>query len=119
MGSFLKLFWPPVVVALSASVAFSGYMLNGVPVRDFVFGLWNSLYWITVIMWIAADARQRRKTPCYDVSFLVWVTLYASIPWYAISSRGFLRGIPLLFLIQFLGILPEIAATLMWAVRYR
>ncbi len=45
MGSFLKLFWPPVVVALSASAAFSGYMLNGVPVRDFVFGLWNTLYW--------------------------------------------------------------------------
>jgi hypothetical protein len=117
--AFLRSFWAPLSVTLAASLATIPYLYHGfAPTLPF-YELWNSLYGLTVIMWVVSDARRRTGTPCYDFGFLLSIFVIATIPWYVISTRGFLRGLLVLTFLLFLGILPEIAADVFWATCFR
>ena len=114
MRSFLKSFWPPIVVTLAACVGFFGRPPIGIAQDHVIYVLWANLYWLTVLMWIVADARLRGKTPCYEFGFFLYMTFPASILWYVVRSRGVVKGILLLLLILLLAILPDMVATAAW-----
>jgi hypothetical protein len=69
-----------------------------------------------LILWIAADARLRRRTPCYDFGFLVAVFFPFSLVWYVVWSRG-LKGLLTLAGLFGLAFLPWVFAGLAWAFR--
>jgi hypothetical protein len=117
--AFLRSFWVPLFVTLAASIATIPYLSHGFAPTSLFYELWNRLYGLTVVMWVVADARRRDRTPCYDFGFFVGLFAIVSIPWYAISSLGFLRGLLFLFFLVFLGTLPEIAADIFWASFFR
>lgn len=119
MKAFLRSFWSPLFVTLSASLATIPYLYHGFAPTQVFYELWNSLYGLTVMMWVVSDARRRARTPCYDFGFLISIFVVATIPWYVISTRGFFRGLLFLILLLFLGILPEIAADIFWATCFR
>lgn len=59
---------------------------------------------VTIVAWIAADAKERRSTPCFDFDSFVLATWPASLFWYCIATRGW-RGLRLsLGLLLFCGV---------------
>ena len=64
--------------------------------------------WLTVF-WIAADARRRRRVPCFDFGFLCIAFYPISLPWYCVWSRGW-RGLLMLGLLACLWVLPILFA---------
>ena len=119
MKAFLRSFWAPLFVTLAASLATIPYLYHGFAPTSLFYEMWNSLYGLTVMMWVVSDARRRAGTPCYDFGFLLSIFVIATIPWYVISTRGFLRGPLFLILFLSLGILPEIAADIFWSTCFR
>lgn len=119
MKAFLRSFWAPLFVTLAASTATIPYLYHGFAPTSLFYELWSRLYGLTVIMWVVSDARRRGRTPCYDFGFIVGLFATVSIPWYVISSLGFLKGILFLFVLVFLATLPEIAADIFWATCFR
>ena len=50
----------------------------------------------TISLWIVADAKENRRTPCFDFGYFVLATWPLSLFWYCVSSRGW-RGLGLSF----------------------
>lgn len=46
---------------------------------------------VTLLAWIAADAKERRRTPCFDFGFFLLATWPLSLFWYCGRTRGW-RG---------------------------
>jgi len=69
-----------------------------------------------IALWIVADAKERRRTPCFDFGFFVLATWPLSLFWYCISSRGW-RGLGLSFGLIGLAFVPVIAtfSAFVWA----
>jgi hypothetical protein len=61
----------------------------------------------TTALWIVADAKERRRTPCFDFGFFVLATWPLSLFWYCISSRGW-RGLGLSIGLIALAIVPVV-----------
>jgi hypothetical protein len=72
---------------------------------------------LAFILWVTADARSRRRTPCYDFGFLVVVFFPASLVWYVLWSRGW-RGLLTLAALVGLMLLPYVSATVAWIVTH-
>src|SRR3954470_3356695 len=51
----------------------------------------------TTVLWIVADAKENRRTPCFDFGYFVLATWPLSLFWYCVSSRGWRRGLGLSF----------------------
>ena len=75
-----------VMAVLYPIVALS---LLGSPVRAL---LWSYVLPVTIVHWIAADMRERHRTPCFDFCFLMLFAWPLSLFWYTIWTRG-LRGV--------------------------
>src|SRR6476469_9437697 len=58
-------------------------------------------------LWIVADAKQRRRTPCFDFGFFVLAMWPLSLFWYCISSRGW-HGLGLSMGLTALAFVPAI-----------
>jgi hypothetical protein len=43
---------------------------------------------VTLVLWIAADMKDRGRTPCFDLPFLLLMAFPISLFWYCISTRG-------------------------------
>lgn len=69
---------------------------------------------LMLLVWMTADARRIRRTPCYDFGFLAALCFPLSLPWYCVWSRGW-RGVLLLFLLLALWVAPHVLAALFWA----
>ena len=41
-----------------------------------------------VAVWIEADARRRRRSPCWELGALVWFAWFIAVPTYCFWSRG-------------------------------
>jgi hypothetical protein len=99
-------------VAALTAVEF-GYAAAGTALPDSVARLTSIAYRLAFALWIMADARIRRQTPCYDFGFLVAVYFPVSLIWYAFWSRG-LRGILVLAALLGLMLLPWSSAVVAW-----
>ena len=49
---------------------------------------------VALLAWIAADAKERRRTPCFDFGLFLLVLWPLSLFWYCIATRGW-RGLAL------------------------
>ena len=72
---------------------------------------------LAIVLWIMADARRRRQTPCYDFGFLVAVYFPVSLIWYVFWSRGW-RGFLTLVGLVGLWFVPWFTAMAAWVLRY-
>jgi hypothetical protein len=72
---------------------------------------------LAFILWVTADARIRRRTPCYDFGFLVGVFFPASLVWYVLWSRG-RRGLLTLAALIGLMLLPYASAIVAWSLAH-
>jgi hypothetical protein len=71
---------------------------------------------VTILAWIAADAKERRRTPCFDYGFFLLATWPLSLFWYCISTRGW-RGLGLAVGLLLLCWLPMMFMGVVDAVR--
>jgi len=118
MRTFVKSFWPLFVITPCASAMLSGYLFADIEPPALMIDLWGKVFGFWVLIGIQNDARLRKKTPCYDFGFLLWVTASISVPWYFWSTHGFFKGMLILLLFLFLLTLPEIVLQLVWVARY-
>jgi hypothetical protein len=72
---------------------------------------------LAFVIWMMADARIRRRTPCYEFGFLVWVYFPLSLIWYVVWSRGW-RAVFVLTGLFALMLLPRISTVMAWVLRY-
>ena len=49
---------------------------------------------VALLAWIAADAKQRRRTPCFDFGLFLLALWPLSLFWYCFATRGW-RGLAL------------------------
>jgi len=73
---------------------------------------------LLLVLWIDADARQRRHIPCFEFGFLAAVYFPVSLLWYCVWSRGWLRGLLVLMAFCGLWVMPRFLAMLVWLLRY-
>lgn len=72
---------------------------------------------LAMVLWVMADARRGRRTPCYDFGFLVAAFFPVSLVWYVVWSRG-RRGLLTLGALFGLMLLPWVSASVAWALRH-
>ena len=68
-------------------------------------------------MWLVADARRRKQTPCFDFGLFCYLFLPLMVPWYCFWSRGW-RGAKTFLAIVGLWLLPYLLAGFVWAILY-
>lgn len=73
---------------------------------------------LMLLLWMDADARHRRRLPCYDFGMLAGFFFPLSLLWYCFWSRGW-RGLFVLLLVLALWLLPYLVAVAFWALRTR
>jgi hypothetical protein len=93
------------------------YTTTGATASDAAAVLMSLVLGMAFIIWMVADARVRRQTPCYDFGFLVAVFFPVSLLWYVVWSRGW-RGTLTLAALLGLMLLPWLSAAAAWIIRY-
>jgi hypothetical protein len=71
---------------------------------------------LAMVLWVMVDARQGKRTPCYDFGFLVAAFFPVSLVWYVAWSRG-RRGLLTLGALFGLMLLPWASALVAWVIR--
>jgi hypothetical protein len=71
---------------------------------------------LMLVMWIEADARRRRRQPCFDLGLLAAVWFPISVAWYCVWSRGWGRGLLVLLALLGLWVMPRFLAASLWVV---
>ncbi len=104
-----------VTVVLLSTFQFV-YAAAGAAPPENVAQLASVAFVLACVLWIMADARRRRQTPCFDFGFLVAVFFPISLVWYVFWSRG-TRGILLLAAFAGLMFLPGFATVAAWLLR--
>lgn len=107
---------PPVVYCCGLTACLSAFHAAQVPVPPLLELLSAYCWTILVVLWIEADARRRRITPCYDFGFLCGATYPSSLIGYCLASRGW-RGLGMLALLAFLWVVPYVVSSIVVAVR--
>jgi hypothetical protein len=106
-----------IVLGAALSVAQVVYVTAGVPMSAAASGLTSYSLALFAILWVVADARGRRRVPCYDFGMLVAVYFPLSLVWYVFWSRG-RRGALLLAALVGLMSLPWLSAVVAWLLLY-
>ena len=70
-----------------------------------------------VILWVVADARRRRLTPCFDFGFFVALGFPLSVAWYVLRTRK-LWGVVVLAALFGLFVFPFVCAALVLMTKY-
>ena len=115
MRGFMNSFGALLVFTLIGCAVLTGYSFRGRFPPQFMFQLWDNVFWLSVVSWIQTDARLRRQTPCFDFGWLVWLTAWIAIPWYVVRTRGW-RGLFVLLMFLVLYSLPPYLAMQVWIV---
>lgn len=105
---FARIAW----TAAAVTVLLVAFFASGAPPLAMI--LLGYLGPLAAVLWIVEDARQKRRTPCFDFGYFLLVTYPFSLVWHCVSTRGW-RG--LLLLLAVLGIVyaPYFVATIAWA----
>jgi hypothetical protein len=108
---------PLVVFAIALTAGLAAYLLAGHEVSPLFEGLGSVGWCLLVVLWVDADARRRRRLPCYDFGFLAYVFFPLSVAWYCLWSRGW-RGLLLLAALLALYMAPYALSALLWQALY-
>jgi hypothetical protein len=106
-----------VATAVMLSVLQIGYIWAGTDPPEQFARLASFAFALACVLWIMADARKRRQTPCFDFGFLVAVFFPVSVVWYAFWSRG-VRGFLLLAALVGLMFVPWLSANVVFLLRH-
>jgi hypothetical protein len=106
-----------VAAVAASSVFFIAHVAAGPPPSETVQALTSLALVLSFVLWVMADARSRRRIPCYDFGFLVAVFFPASLVWYVLWSRGW-RGLLTLAALIGLMLLPSVCGTVAWIIRH-
>jgi hypothetical protein len=108
-------------VLIATSVAFSAFLVMHVAVgrvpSEAATRLTSAGLALETVLWVMADARVGRRTPCYDFGFLVAVFFPVSLVWYMLWSRG-RRGFLTLGALVGLLAMPWVSFIGAWILRY-
>jgi hypothetical protein len=109
LSPFARIAWTAALVA----VLLVAFMASGAPPVAMI--LLSYLGPLAVMLWIVEDAHERRRTPCFDFGYFVFVTYPMSLVWYCISTRGW-RGWLLVFAVLGIVYVPSFVATMAWTI---
>jgi hypothetical protein len=110
--------WITLLAAILVLTVFQGaYVVAGVSPSDLAITLSTCGLGLAFVLWVLADARQRQRVPCYDFGLLIIAYFPVSLLWYVFSSRGW-RGMLTLAALLGLMLVPSLAATLVWLLKY-
>ena len=107
----------PIVTAAASAAFLVALVAAGRPPTETVQQLIALGLALAFVLWMMADARVSRRTPCYDFGFLVAVFFPVSLVWYVLWTRGW-KG--LLILVGLIGLwfVPWLTAMAAWILRY-
>jgi hypothetical protein len=106
--------WGPLLLLTVAMVVVqTAYAMLGVPPSDLAVELAGLALVFFILLWIMADARQRRKVPCFDFGLFLAVAFPVSIVCYVLWTRGF-RGLIVLGAFLALYLIPWLGALMVW-----
>lgn len=105
---FARIAWTAAAVAVLMVVS----MASAAPPLAMV--LLSYLGPLAAMLWIVDDARQQRRTPCFDFGYFIMITYPFSLIWYCVSTRGW-RGWLLVLAIMALVYVPYLVAAVAWA----
>src|SRR4051812_26981555 len=77
-----------VVFAVGLTAGFTAYLIAGLAVSPSFESLASAGWVFLMVLWADADARRRRRMPCYDFGFLAYLFFPLSVAWYCLWSRG-------------------------------
>jgi hypothetical protein len=106
-----------VAFAVGLTICFSAYLAAGHSVSPEIEGLASFGWGFMLILWAEADARRRRRVPCFDFGFLIFVYSPLSVLWYCLWSRGW-RGLLVAAALVLLWIVPYAVAGIVWLGLY-
>ncbi len=112
MRSFLH--WVPLILLTAFSGLTYGLQLAGGASAVLQLLTANAVTW-GLMMWVDVDSRRRRRVPCHDFAFLVWLFLPISLVWYLLWTRGW-RGLITLVVLGAFLVFPAVFAVFMWAL---
>jgi hypothetical protein len=111
--NFLQSYGMLLIFATLVSIFTSLYAATGIAQSLMAEAISSWTLPICFVLWVQADARSRRCTPCYDFGMFVLFTWLVSVPWYLIWTRG-RRGLAVAFLFFGLLVAPSVTADLVW-----
>jgi hypothetical protein len=100
---------PLAGLSLMTTALLCAYVIAGVAPSLLAQALLSFAWALFLILWADADARRRRKVPCYDFGFIAGLTYPVSLGWYCLWSRGW-RGLLLLLALIALACVPWLIA---------
>ena len=104
---FARIVWTAAAVA----VLMIAFMASGAPSLGTV--LLSYLVPLATMLWIVDDARQQRRTPCFDFGYFIMMTYPFSLIWYCVSTRGWREWL-LVLAIMGLVYVPYLVAAVVW-----
>ena len=107
-----------LLISISVIATFQiGYVVAAMPPSPASTMLMQFAPSLALVFWIDADARQRRRTPCYDFGLLMVLFFPASLIWYPVWSRGGWGFLSLIGLLTLMCV-PYFSATVVWDLLY-
>jgi hypothetical protein len=103
---------PLVILSMMTGLLLAAHVavrINLSPITEF---LMSFGWFLMLVLWMDADARSRRRVPCYDFGMLAVLTFPLSVIWYCFWSRRW-RGILFLLLLGGLFYAPNIGAIIL------
>jgi hypothetical protein len=107
----------PIMTAAASAAFLVAHVAVGRSPSDTTQQLVSTGLALAIVLWMIADARMRRRTPCYDFGFLVAVYFPVSLVWYVFWSRGW-KGLLILAAFVGLWLVPWFSALGVWVLRY-
>jgi hypothetical protein len=104
-----------ILLALLLTLVYLASVFSGQPYPPGSEQFWPYVVNLFLASWADADARRRRRVPCFDFGFFLVLALPVVLLWYVFWSRG-RRGFLLLGVLLGVQCLPWLTATAVWVV---
>jgi hypothetical protein len=99
-----------VALSLATAAFLCAYVIMGAAPTRVAEMLVSTGWTVMLALWVDADARRRRRVPCFEVGFLVAAFLPVSLVCYCVWSRGWRRGLLVLLALLGLWAVPQLVA---------
>jgi hypothetical protein len=115
-----RLFTSPFAPLVGMSLATAAFLCEFVAARMTpapVLELLIALGWaLLLVIWVEADARRRKRLPCFDLGLLAVAWFPISVACYCVWSRGWGRGLLVLLALLGLWLMPRFLAAFLWVM---